>query len=939
MLSILWRSWLTFSVLIAIVLAFLTLLSTIQFDALLSNLIRQRLTVVAQTTAASFRPVVEMGLPISMMRNASQILQRAKKTDQKITSVHVFNSANGIILHSTDTEHAHIVSYDVLAQQKASIANSWSIETTTELDSGSKIKDKKGNTVGSVLISYPKSELRAASLAMLKRLAYMSAFFFVLFSIISMIILSFRLTGAIRAFELIKVLLPSNTKYDDIKLTKIDSLSHSANKAQPLIRGIVELEGYVKEATIQFKKAKNSLNNPEDFDGQVKSFASLAKHETSEISIARFIARQLAPWAGLIILGAALCLGGYAIREVNRAVTPEIKNRTQLIGSIVSTNIQRALDVGIPLQDMVGGQKYLGSVLSDFPELTYIGILTNDDKALIESGVSYKGYKKDKKANEVVLSFPVRQANVQVGTIRLDIDPDFVSRQFQNVFLDFVVVVLVAMLLSLEVMTKLLSSEFTAPFERLQRLAMEQAVGNFSSVFKTQGRNPVLTLSQFLSKRAEELQVRYLKLLLGSRTSQFKKALQLVGKRYGLSKEGPKNLSMAFINDIRLPLFIFVAAEELATPFLPLFAKSTSNPWPWLDQGIVISIPIIGYLTAIVLFSPFARHWADRLGHRRLIFIALIPAIADNVGLYFATTITEVILWRSVTGVGYALISLACQDYILDLAPKDRRYHALSVFVSVVIAGTFCGTAVGGVLADRLGPRLVFLIGAGMVLISGLLTYRFLARRQESLISDIAAPRLRPHDVIRTMFNPRFAALVLGIAIPSNILIASILWYIVPLVMNAEGTSTADIGRVLMLYYLIILIVSPIVAGVADKKISVVRITVIGGGVSGAFLLVPAIWPTIISVAIAVVGVGLGHALVRAPSVAVALKLAETELSYAGSNIVLGSLRALERIGSIVGVIVIAGISGNIGYYHAMAVTGIIVLFGAALFLIIMRNN
>ncbi len=61
---ILWRSWITFTAIIATVLIVLALLSSLQHNALYSDLIRQRLSVVAQTTADSFKSVVNLGLPI-----------------------------------------------------------------------------------------------------------------------------------------------------------------------------------------------------------------------------------------------------------------------------------------------------------------------------------------------------------------------------------------------------------------------------------------------------------------------------------------------------------------------------------------------------------------------------------------------------------------------------------------------------------------------------------------------------------------------------------------------------------------------------------------------------------------------------------------------------------------------------------------------------------
>ena len=58
---ILWRSWITFTAIIATVLLVLALLSSLQHNALYSDLIRQRLSVVAQTTADSFKSVVKRG--------------------------------------------------------------------------------------------------------------------------------------------------------------------------------------------------------------------------------------------------------------------------------------------------------------------------------------------------------------------------------------------------------------------------------------------------------------------------------------------------------------------------------------------------------------------------------------------------------------------------------------------------------------------------------------------------------------------------------------------------------------------------------------------------------------------------------------------------------------------------------------------------------------
>ena len=123
-MSILWRSWITFTAIIATVLIALAVLSSFQHNALYSDLIRQRLSVVAQTSADSFGPVVKLGLPISMVRNASEVLTRAQQTDSQITAIHAFNPS-GIIVQTTDPTRPERVPDNVIRAQSLADGDLW----------------------------------------------------------------------------------------------------------------------------------------------------------------------------------------------------------------------------------------------------------------------------------------------------------------------------------------------------------------------------------------------------------------------------------------------------------------------------------------------------------------------------------------------------------------------------------------------------------------------------------------------------------------------------------------------------------------------------------------------------------------------------------------------------------------------------------------------
>lgn len=137
-----------------------------------------------------------------------------------------------------------------------------------------------------------------------------------------------------------------------------------------------------------------------------------------------------------------------------------------------------------------------------------------------------------------------------------------------------------------------------------------------------------------------------------------------------------------------------------------------------------------------------------------------------------------------------------------------------------------------------------------------------------------------------------------------------------------------------MVFFLMIALMGPTTARVTDGRFDPALVTVLGAILSGVSLLVGAIWGTQLGILVAVWGAGIGHGMVRGPQVSIAMTIAETDLARLGSNAVLGSLRTLERGGSIIGLVVIALLSSTIGYAAAIGVVGVWALVGVAAFMV-----
>ena len=936
---ILWRSWITFTAIIATVLIVLALLSSLQHNALYADLIRQRLSVVAQTTADSFKSVVNLGLPISMVRNARKILERGQQTDTRITAIYTFNPS-GIIVHTTDPNSPKNAPDKVILAQSLAETSEWSVESESELFSGISINNAAGTTVGNIVVVYPKEEFSARTTAVVKHIASITLGLLVIFSSAAFLLLRLRLSGAIHGLARLNSLFDNLRSGNSNNHQPAPMKDEEAMKLGFLRSDIETIEAHLQQATEDYESARNRLGITDEYpdflspgseDGDSLSAVMTSVPETS---LARLIAGKLMPWAGLLIVGSALVLGMLTIGTVRNSIEPEISNRTALMGTVINNNIQLAVSAGVPLEKLVGAEQYFGSFLLEFPEVAYIGVATG--RIILEAGKREDSIYGPSHSSKDMVAYPIKSDGEQIGYIIIDVDSGYIAREFENVLLDLAVVALVAILLAFEVLVVMMSVSLTAPFNRLQYLVTLQATGDFSKRVEASGKHAVDRMGDMLSQRADLLHAAFKRAsatILPGDSNEQSRSLEEIGDRFSLSTQRPKLMLFSYLNDIRLPLFLVAAADELPLAFFPLFTRAANNPLSWLDLGVVISLPLAGYLLAIMAGSPYARPLADRFGHRKLILLAAVPIIASHVGLYLSSNVIEIILFRTLSGFGYAIFTLACQDYVLDIVPKDQRTRSLGIYSGVLFAGVFCGTAMGGVLADRLGMDTVFLVSAGLVLISGLLVYRLMpGHRGPQIAADDQAGQAAA-SIWAPLHSHRFSTLVFGIAIPANVLMQAFISYLVALYLNELGASAADTGRTLMIFFLMIALMGPATARVTDGRFDPALVSVLGAIISGVSLLLGAAWGTQLGLFVAVLCAGIGHGMVRGPQVSVAMSIAETDLAHLGSNAVLGSLRTLERGGSIAGLILIALLGSNMGYPVAIGVVGAWCLAGVTAFI------
>jgi len=171
--------------------------------------------------------------------------------------------------------------------------------------------------------------------------------------------------------------------------------------------------------------------------------------------------------------------------------------------------------------------------------------------------------------------------------------------------------------------------------------------------------------------------------------------------------------------------------------------------------------------------------------------------------------------------------------------------------------------------------------------------------------------------------------LLLGIAMPMNAVTVVFIWYLTPLMLSDIGSGPADIARVVMLYYLSVILFGPMVARLCDGWTGPVSLVIAGALVSCAALLSFGLWGGFWAVAVVVAGLGIGHTMIRAPLYVLVFRMT------GGPGPGIDALRLLERIGAIIGLAASAVLLGMIGAEASIRLLGLVVLAGVAVYAIV----
>ncbi|MGU3494994.1 MFS transporter [Xanthobacteraceae bacterium A53D] len=626
----------------------------------------------------------------------------------------------------------------------------------------------------------------------------------------------------------------------------------------------------------------------------------------------------------VIILCVALGVIAWgAQRAAVRTIVPTILAKAESVGRSAAALVETAVEAGIPADRLAGVPAYFDDLRTRNEELAEIRLVRGSE-VLFRSGEV-----EDQSWPQVRVPVLVEGASQPVADVIIVIDPTSIDEQVAAVLVDVAFIGIVALLIALELVALVVGARGVSVLAGVEARVRDLARGRL--VRHEGGGGPLIGP---IDRQMDALATRH-----AFARSEAQKhgdtssldALDTVEAKTGVgSTHSVGNQAAAMV---RPALFLFMLAEELTRPFLPRYVQVLAPPNLPFSPDVAISLPIVVFMAAVALCQlPFAA-WSERLG-RRTGFVLGAGLAASGYVLSAITGEYYVFLAaRGLTAIGYALVFVSAQGHVVDGSAPHERAEGLAVFVRAIMVAALCGPPIGGVIGDRLGGNVAFLFSAGLAVMALGLAYISLPKSQ---------PRpgvggLSASDISAALRAPRLAPLLFGCAFPAKFILAAFCFYLIPLELQREGYSSAAVGRLQMIYPVIMVLAVPLFAALADRWSARSSFVAAGGLLAGAGALVVAFGTSPLILALVLGLLGLGQAMSIAPQSALVADSARHVPGERSAG-VLGLFRLVERSGNAVGPAFAGVLLGTFGFVTSMMSIGGLVVVGAAAFVLAGRR-
>ena len=157
----------------------------------------------------------------------------------------------------------------------------------------------------------------------------------------------------------------------------------------------------------------------------------------------------------VVFLGSQVAFSYHAISDFENCYIDDVRQESVKFGELLRVDIDRILDLGVPINKLVRVETLLNDILGNTPELAAITIVDGDQRPLyrLESHATKTvggGGERAGATPRYQIDLPLAREGKPVGAIHLDIDKAAIDKVRLDLALDLATVALVSLLIGFE---------------------------------------------------------------------------------------------------------------------------------------------------------------------------------------------------------------------------------------------------------------------------------------------------------------------------------------------------------------------------------------------------------------------------------------------------------------------------------------------------------
>ncbi len=575
----------------------------------------------------------------------------------------------------------------------------------------------------------------------------------------------------------------------------------------------------------------------------------------------------------LVLILSQIAFSYFNVSDFRTHYTQKIRDKCQTLGSLVQSDIDYLLGLGIPIDKLVKIDTLLADILNNFPELAKITISDADGTPLYRVAAGGKTPGKPEAEGEQIY-LPVTRKGETAGYVTMSISRPAVESAIRNLWYDSATVAVVSLIIGFEFVFLLVA--FLAKTDR-RHMEMDQTIIAF--------RPP----------------------------------------------ERPKIPVRA---SVRTGAFVYAFSMALSMSFLPIYADQLYRPIAGLSREVVIGLPISAEMLFVAFSLLLGGYWLEKRGW---FWPFIAGAAITGVSLWLcaiARSSLELIIYRGGVGFGYGLAVMTTQSVVLAVTSEEKRGAAITSLEAGYFSGFISSTAVGGMLAEKIGFRSVFIVGALLSAVSILFVLLVLRDTRAAGKDAHSADAPTEGGSLLSLFSDRdFVGSLLLSAIPSALCLVGFFYFASPLFLADMGVRQSNIARLLMPYGICMVYAAPMLSRWADSLHNQKIPVILGGLLGGAALVCFHFLNSIPMFVLILVLFSLSGGVSYGPRICAVSK--SKAVQRIGVGKALGMFNSLERIGNIIGPIVVGSMVSAVGLTTSVSSLGLIYLLGTLLFFLL----